>query len=95
MIELGAVQERINQLMIMEEDMILAGFHQDVLKEMAKSWHDKHIKRNDFKEGDLVLLYDSKSLQNPGKLKIHLLGPYKVNIVTDRGDVQLKDLGGI
>jgi hypothetical protein len=53
--------------MEMEEDRILAGFHQEVQKERDKSWHDRHIKRKSFKEGDLVLVYDSKFLQHPGK----------------------------
>jgi hypothetical protein len=52
---------------------------------MDKSWHDRHIKRKTFKEGDLVLMYDSKSLQHPRKLKMHWLGPYKVKIVIDGG----------
>jgi hypothetical protein len=47
-----------------------------------------------FKEGDLVLLYDSKSLQHPRKMRMHWLGPYKVKYVTDRGAVQLRDLVG-
>jgi hypothetical protein len=44
------------------------------------------------KEGYLVLMYDSKSLQHPGKLRIHWLGPYEVKYVTDGGVVQLRDL---
>jgi transposase InsO family protein len=62
MTERVAVQDRMNQLMIMEEDRILAWFHQEVQKERDKSWHDRHIKRKNFKEGNLVLMYDSKSL---------------------------------
>jgi hypothetical protein len=46
----GAVKERLNQLMEMEDDRILAGFHQEVQKSKDKSGHDKHIKRNNFKE---------------------------------------------
>jgi hypothetical protein len=80
--------------MIMEEDRILAGFHQEVQKSRDKSWHDRHIKRKNFKEGDLVLVHDSKALQHPGKLIMHWLGTYEVNIVTDGGVVQLKNLGG-
>jgi hypothetical protein len=62
----------------MEEERILAGFHQQVQKERDKSWHDRHIKRKTFKEGDPVLLYDSKSLQHPGKMRMHWLGYYEV-----------------
>jgi hypothetical protein len=80
--------------MVMEEDKILAGFPQEVKKERDKAWHDRHIKRNNFKEGDLVLVYDSKFLQHPGKFRMHWLRPYEVKIVTDGGVVPLKYLGG-
>jgi hypothetical protein len=68
MTEQGTIKERLSQLMDMEEDMILVGFHQEVQKERDKSWHDRHIKRKSFKEGGLVLVYDSKFLQHLGKL---------------------------
>jgi hypothetical protein len=84
----------ISQLLMMEEDRILAWFHQEVQKERDKSWHDRHIKRKYFKKGDIVLVYDSKSLQHLGKLRMHWLGPYEVKTVTYGGFVQLKDLGG-
>jgi hypothetical protein len=79
--------------MIMEEDRILVGFHQQVQKARDKSWHDRHIKRKNFKKGDLVLIYDSKSIQHPGKLRMHWLGPYKVKTITNGGVVHLKELG--
>jgi hypothetical protein len=79
----------------MEEDRILAGFHQEVKKARDKCWHDRHIKRKNFKEGDLVLLYENKFFQHPGKFRMHWLGPYELNIITDGGSVQLKDLVGI
>jgi hypothetical protein len=78
--------------MEMEEDNILAGFHQEVQKARYKSWHDRHIKRKSFKEGDLVLVYDSKFLQHPRKFRMNWL--YEVKIVIDGGSVQLKYLGG-
>jgi hypothetical protein len=73
--------------MPMKEDRILEGFHQEVQKVRDKSWHDRHIKRNIFKEGDLVLVFDSKFLQHPRKFKIHWLGPYEVKTITDGGVV--------
>jgi hypothetical protein len=94
MTERGEIQESLNQLMEMEEDKILAGFHQEVQKARDKSWHDKHIKKKIIKEGDLVLLYDNLFLQHPSKFRMHWLGPYEVNIFTDGGYVQIKDLGG-
>jgi len=48
-----------------------------------------------FKEGDLVLMYDNKSLYHPGKLTMHWLGLYEVQYATDGGVVQLRDLSGI
>jgi len=61
MTERGAIQEILNQLLSMEEEKILVGFHQQVQKVRDKSWHDRHIKKKMFKEGHLVLLYESKS----------------------------------
>jgi hypothetical protein len=37
-------------------------------------------------------MYDNKSLQHPGKLRMHWLGQYEVKSVTDGGVVQLRDL---
>jgi hypothetical protein len=81
-------------MMEMDKDRILAGFHQEVQKSRDKYWHDKHVKRNIFKEGDLVLVYDNKFLNHPRKFIIHWLGPYEVKTVIEGGIVQLKDLGG-
>jgi hypothetical protein len=71
MTEHGVIQERIHQLLAMEEDRILVGFHQQMQKDKDKSWHDRHIKKKTFTEGDLVFLYDNKSVQHPGKLRMH------------------------
>jgi hypothetical protein len=87
MTERGAIKERLNQLMEMEEDRILAGFHQEVQKEREKSWHEGNIKRKSFKEGDLILIDDSKCFQNPSKFRMHWLGPYEVKMIIDGGYV--------
>jgi hypothetical protein len=94
MTERDMIQERLHQLLAMEEDRILAGFHQQVQKVRDKAWHDQHIKKKTFTEGDLVFLYDSKSFQHQGKLRMHWLGPYEVKSVIDGGDVNLRDLTG-
>jgi hypothetical protein len=85
----GVAQEILAQLMELEEDKIISGFHQEVQKAKDKAWHDRHIKKNIFKEGDMVLLYDSKYLQHPGKLRMHWLGPYHIKSFTYGGVVQL------
>ena len=41
-----------------------------------------------------MLLYDSKFMKFPGKLKTHWKGPYIVQKVTDGGAVQLTKLNG-
>ena len=40
----GTVEERLVQLVQMEEEHFIAGFHQNVEKQRHKSWHDHHIK---------------------------------------------------
>jgi hypothetical protein len=87
MTERGVVKDRLNKLMYMEEDKILEGFHQEVQKERDKSWRR-------FKEEDIVLLFESKFFQHPGKFRMHWLEPYEVKNVTAGGSVQLKYLRG-
>jgi hypothetical protein len=73
--ETGTVQERLAQLVELEEDIFIAGFHQKVQKEREKAYHDMHIKKKYFKQGDLVLVYDSKFMRHLGKFRTHWLGP--------------------
>jgi hypothetical protein len=63
----SAIEERLSQLLQLEEDRFVAGFHQQVQKAREKAWHDRHIKKKKFQVGDLVLLYDNKFMQHPGK----------------------------
>lgn len=78
----------------LKEVCFLAGFHQQVQNQREKAWHDRHIKLRTFKTNDLVLLYDSKFDKFPGKLRMHLLGPYVIKEITDGGVVQLVKLNG-
>jgi hypothetical protein len=54
--DIGDVQERLAQLVELEEDGFIAGFHQQVHKEREKAYHDRHIKKKAFKQGDSVLI---------------------------------------
>jgi hypothetical protein len=90
----GVVQERLSQLVELEEDKFIAGFHQQVQKEREKAYHDKHIKKRAFKQGDPVLVYDSKFMKHLGKFRMHWIRPYEVTYVTEGGVVQLKTLNG-
>jgi hypothetical protein len=47
-----------------------------------------------FQVGDLVLLYDNKFMQHPGKFRMHWLGPYVIKEVTEAGVAQLETLNG-
>jgi len=42
--------------------------------------------------GDLVLLYDRKFIQHPGKLCMHWLGSYVIEEVIELGVAQLETL---
>jgi hypothetical protein len=80
--------------MELEEDRFIAGFHQQVQKEREKDYHDRHIRRKAFKQGDLVLLYDCKFMMHPGKFRKNCLGPFEVSYVTEGGFALLKTLNG-
>jgi hypothetical protein len=72
-------------LVELEEDRFIASFHQRVQKEREEAYHDRHIKKKVFKQGDLVLVYDSKFMKNPGNFRMHWLGPYEVSYITEGG----------
>jgi hypothetical protein len=74
--ERGTKQEKLSQLMELEEDRIIDGFHQEVQKVKDKACNDRHIKNKNFKVGYLVLLYENKYFPHRGKLRMHWLGPY-------------------
>ena len=56
----------INELEELRND---AYFNSRIAKDKLKKWHDQLIARKNFKQGDQVLLYDSKIHLFPGKLK--------------------------
>ena len=78
----------------LEEDRFILGFHQKVQKERERACHERHIKKKDFKQGDLVLVYDSKFMKHPGKFRMHWLGPNEIAYVIEGGFAQLKTLNG-
>ena len=88
------VQERLLHLLELEEDRFVAGFHQQVQKNREKAWHDRHIKSKAIKEGDLVLMYDSKFVRFPRKFCMQWLGSYQVKHVTEGGATSLAKLDG-
>jgi hypothetical protein len=79
------MQYRLPQLVELEEDRFIAGFNQQIQKEREKAYHDRHIKKKVFKQGDMVLVYDNNFMKNLGKFRAHWLGPYEVAYVTEGG----------
>ena len=88
------MNERLLNLVELEEERFIVGFYYQVQKNREKSWHDRHIKSKVIKEGDLVLMYDSKFVRFPGKFCMHWLGPYRVWHVTEGGVASLVKLDG-
>ena len=88
------MSERLLNLVGLEEDWFVVGFHQQVHKDREKAQHDRHIKSKEIKKGDLVLLNDNKFAWFPGKFCMHWLGPYQVRHVTEGGSASLERLDG-
>ena len=84
----GVVEERLEQLLYLEEDYFIKCFHQQVEKDRHKAWHDHHVKSKDFQCDYIVLIYDSKFVKHPGKLYMHWLGPYIIQFINNGGAVQ-------
>ena len=51
------------------------------------------MRKKAFKQGDLVLVYDSKFIKHHGKFRMHWLWPYEITHVTE-GGAKLKNLNG-
>ena len=60
-------------------------------KDGTKLWHDKHIVKRDFHEGEAVLLYNSRLRLFPGKLKSRWSGPFKVVKVHPYGAIEISN----
>ena len=43
MTDIDTVEERLAQLLALEEDRFIARFHQKVQKAREKAWHDRHM----------------------------------------------------
>ena len=88
------VNERLLNLVELEEDRFVVGFHQQVQKNREKTWHDRHNKIKAIKAGDLVLMYDNMFVWFPRKFCMHWLGPYQVRHVIEGGATILVKLDG-
>ncbi|XP_058002337.1 uncharacterized protein LOC131179495 [Hevea brasiliensis] len=84
-----ASERRLLQLNELEELRRDAYENACIYKERTKAWHDRHIRKKEFKEGDLVLLFNSILKMFPGKLKSRWTSSYRVVRIFPHGAVEL------
>ena len=73
-----AQQQRILQLNELDETRGNALQHTILVQEKMTKWHDKFIRKKQFKQGDWALLFYSRFKDFKGKLATRWLGPYEV-----------------
>ena len=87
-----AGESRILQLNELDEFRNYAYENAKIYKEKTKKWHDKKIQIREFREGQLVLLFNSRLRLFPGKLKSRWSGPFKVAKVYPYGAIEVQHL---
>jgi transposase InsO family protein len=89
----AAVVKRIIQISELEEMRLKAYENASIYKERIKRWYYKRLKKKEFKEGDNVLLYNSRfKTFRKGKLQSKWDGPYIVHSVLSNGVVTIMDV---
>jgi hypothetical protein len=66
--------------------------HTILVQQQREKWHDKFIKKIQFKAGDWALLFDSRFKNFKDKFTTHWLGPYEVETVFYNGSVKIKTI---
>ncbi|XP_021737548.1 uncharacterized protein LOC110704072 [Chenopodium quinoa] len=89
-----ARETRLLQLNQLDDFRLTAYDSARVYKEKTKRWHNKMILPREFKEGDKVLLFNSRLKLFPGKLKLSRSGPFTVKRANKFGFVELIDEHG-
>ncbi|KAJ9552979.1 hypothetical protein OSB04_017024 [Centaurea solstitialis] len=88
--DIASGRERLISLHELEELRSLAYENSKIYKEQRKKWHHAHLKEvKVFKEGDKVLMYQTRFKFSPGKLKSRWIGPYVVLKAYPSGYVDL------
>ncbi|XP_062103757.1 uncharacterized protein LOC133814865 [Humulus lupulus] len=82
-------QQRMLQLHELQEIHNEAYESSRIYKEKTKVFHDKHILRQSFVEGQKVLMYHSGLKLFPGKLKSRWIGLFNVTKVFPLGAVEV------
>ncbi|XP_015955614.1 uncharacterized protein LOC107480003 [Arachis duranensis] len=82
--------ERKLQLVELENIRLEAYENSRLYKEKMKVVHDRHIKRREFRAGELVLLYNSRLRLMPEKLSSRWEGPYRAEKAEPYGVYHLR-----
>jgi hypothetical protein len=91
----AAVVKRRLKISKLGEMRLKAYENASIYKERIKSWYDKRLKKKEFKEGDNVLLYNSRfKTFRKGKLQSKWNGPYVVHSMLSNGVVTIIDVKG-
>ena len=90
-----SLDDRLEKIDALEEAREEALLQTRKVQEKRKVVFDKKLpEENGITEGKMVLLYDSRHRNFPGKLHTRWIGPYLVDKVFNNGSLQLKDLQG-
>jgi hypothetical protein len=91
-LDVAVVKRRI-QISELEEMRLKAYENVSIYKAMIKRWYDKRLKKKEFKEGDKVLLYNSRfKTFGKGKLQSKWDRPYIVHSVLSNAAVTIMDV---
>nr|XP_009770836.1 PREDICTED: uncharacterized protein LOC104221457 [Nicotiana sylvestris] len=89
-----AANLRVEQLNVPDEFRFHAYSSSSLYKDKMKNLHDKYIQNKEFKEGDFVLIFNSRLQMFLGKVKLKWSGPFEVVHVTPFGALDLKTNNG-
>lgn len=59
---------------------------------IRKFWHDKHLKKMNFKQRQIVLRYNEKNKIKLGQFKVRWLGPFRILEIKENGAIKLSTL---
>ncbi|XP_070046218.1 uncharacterized protein [Nicotiana tomentosiformis] len=86
-----AANLRVVQLNKLDEFRFHAYSSSSLYKDKMKYLYNKYIWNKEFKEGNLMLLFNSRLRMFPGKLKSKWSGPFEVVHMTPLGALDLKN----
>ncbi|GKF28378.1 hypothetical protein Tco_0094720, partial [Tanacetum coccineum] len=91
----AARKHRFLQLNQLDELRTEAYEHSRAYKKRTKRWHDSKIIDKEFREGEEVLVFNSRLKLFPGKLRTRWYGPYTVSKVYPCGTVEVCGKNGV